>query len=60
MVMISPVSATRKPAPAETFRLRTVTVKPSGAPSFVGSSEKMYCVLAMQMGSLPKPSCVSC
>ena len=33
MVMISPVSATMKPAPAETFRLRTVTVKPSGAPS---------------------------
>mgnify|MGYP003303388829 CR=1 FL=1 len=32
MVMMSPVRATIKPAPAETFRLRTVTVKPSGAP----------------------------
>ena len=52
MVMISPVRATRKPAPAETLTLRTVTVKPFGAPSFVGSSEKDYCVLAMQMGIL--------
>ena len=33
MVMISPVRATMKPAPAETFRLRTVTSKPLGAPS---------------------------
>ena len=39
-------------APAETLTLRTVTVKPFGAPSFAGSSEKEYCVLAMQMGIL--------
>ena len=50
IVMMSPVSATMKPAPAETFRLRTVTVKPSGAPSSFGSSEKDYCVFAMQIG----------
>ena len=60
MVMMSPVSATMKPAPAETLRLRTVTVKPSGAPSSFWSSEKEYCVLAMQIGYSPKPSSVSC
>ena len=59
MVMISPVRATRKPAPADTFRFRTVTVKPRGAPSREGSSEKLYWVLAMQMGSSPNPSSVS-
>ena len=63
MVMMSPVRATRKPAPAETFRFRTVMVKPLGAPSRAGSSEKLYWVFAMQTGSLPKPrasSSVSC
>ena len=35
MVMISPVRATMKPAPAEILRLRTVTSKSVGAPSFV-------------------------
>ena len=59
MVMISPVRATRKPAPAETFRFRTVTVKPSGAPSRAGSSEKEYCVLATHTGILSKPRAVS-
>ena len=44
MVMMSPVRATMKPAPAETRRLRTVMVKFSGAPRFLGSSEKLYCV----------------
>ena len=34
MVMMSPVSATTKPAPADTFALRTVMRKPRGAPSF--------------------------
>ena len=53
MVMMSPVRATMKPAPAEILRLRTVTVKPVGAPSLVGSSVKEYWVLATQMGSLP-------
>ena len=56
--MMSPVSATMKPAPAETLTLRIVTVKCSGAPSFAASSEKLYCVLAMQTGRLPKPSAV--
>ena len=60
MVMMSPVRATMKPAPAETFRFRTVTVKPLGAPSRLASSEKLYWVLAMQMGRLPKPRSVSC
>ena len=47
------------PAPADTLTFFTVTVKPSGAPGFVGSSVKLYCVLAMQTGSPPKPSEVS-
>ena len=58
IVMISPVSATTKPAPAETFRFRTVTVNPSGAPSRAGSSEKEYCVFAVQTGSLSNPRAV--
>ena len=29
-------------SPAETFTLRTLTSKSSGAPSLVGSSEKLY------------------
>ena len=53
MVMISPVSATTKPAPADTFTLRTVTVKPSGRPSLDASSEREYWVLAMQTGRPP-------
>ena len=60
MVRISPVRATRKPAPAETLIFRTVTVKFSGAPRSLGSSEKEYWVLAMQMGYWPKPCSVSC
>ena len=60
MVIISPESATTNPAPALTLTLRMVSVKPSGAPSFCGSSEKDYCVLAMQTGILPQPSSVSC
>ena len=59
MVMMSPVSATMKPAPAETLSFRTVRVKPSGAPSFAGSSENEYCVFAMQTGREPKPSASS-
>ena len=53
MVMMSPVRTTTKPAPALTLTCLTVTVKSSGAPSFVGSSEKLYCVFAMQTGSFP-------
>ena len=39
MVMISPVRATRNPAPADTLILRTVTVKPVGAPQLVPESD---------------------
>ena len=55
MVMMSPVSATTKPAPADTFTLRTVMRKSRGAPSFFASSEKLYCVFAMHTGMPPKP-----
>ena len=60
MVMISPVSATMKPAPAEILRFLTVTSKSVGAPSFVWSSVKLYCVLATQIGQLPNPRASSC
>ena len=48
MRMMSPVSATRKPAPAASSKSRTETVKPFGLPSFAGSSEIEFCVFAMQ------------
>ena len=48
IVMMLPVSATMKPAPAATFTLRTVMRKCSGAPSLLASSVKEYWVLAMQ------------
>ena len=59
IVIISPVRTTTNPAPAEIFTFFIVTVKPLGAPSFVGSSEKDYCVFAIQTGSLSKPRAVS-
>ena len=59
IVSTSPVSATRKPAPADTVTLRTVTVKPAGAPSSAGSSDRLACVLAMHTGRPPKPSASS-
>ena len=59
MVMISPVRATMNPAPADTFRFRTVMVKSSGAPSRDASSLKDYWVFATQMGIFPYPSSVS-
>ena len=49
----------KKPAPADTLTFLTVTVKPSGAPSFVASSEKLYCVFAIHTGILSNPSSVS-
>ena len=60
MVMIEPVSATTKPAPADTFTWRTVMVKSRGAPSLVASSENEYWVLAMHTGMLPKPKASNC
>ena len=55
IVIISPVRTTIKPAPAESLTYLTVTLKFSGAPNFEASSEKLYCVLATQTGSLSKP-----
>ena len=50
MVMMVPVRATMKPAPAATLRLLMLTVKSFGAPIFFASSEKEYWVLAIQIG----------
>ena len=38
IVMMSPVSATMKPAPAETWTVRSATVKFSGAPGCAAAS----------------------
>ena len=59
IVIISPVRTTTKPAPADTLTFLMVTVKSVGAPSFVASSEKDYCVFAIHTGTLSKPSAVS-
>src|SRR2546423_3772974 len=53
MVMISPQIATTNSAPAESRTSRTVTMWPSGAPLISGLVEKLYWVLAMQIGRLP-------
>jgi len=50
MSIMLPAMGTRKPAPAERETSVMWSVQPVGAPSFFGSSEKEYCVLAMQMG----------
>ena len=55
IVMMEPVSATTKPAPAHTYASRTVRSNPSGRPSFFWSSDKEYWVFAMQTGRSPKP-----
>ena len=52
IVMISPASATTKPAPAEGVTSRMVIRNPAGRPSLVGSSEKEYWFFAMQTGVL--------
>ena len=46
MVITSPVRATTKPAPVLGTNSRMVMSKPEGAPRRLGSSEKLYCVLA--------------
>ena len=51
MVMMSPVKATMKPAPAETLSFLMVTVKSLGAPIRLALSEKDYWVLAIQIVS---------
>ena len=58
MRIIAPVMGTTKPAPAATSTSRTVRVKPVGRPSRVSSSDKLFWVLAMQMGKDPMPSAV--
>ena len=50
MVIMVPVRATMKPAPAATLRLLILTVKSFGVPIFLASSEKEYWVLAIQIG----------
>src|SRR4030095_10467185 len=55
MVMMSPQTATTNSAPADRRTSRTVTTWSVGAPLESGWVEKLYCVLAMQTGTLPKP-----
>ena len=56
MVIISPQTATTKPAPADNRTSRIGTICPVGAPSAAGSVEKLYCVFAMQTGRWPYPA----
>ena len=55
IVIISPVNATKNPAPIDGFNSRIVIVNPSGRPNNVGSSDNEYCVFAIQIGSLSHP-----
>ena len=55
IVCISPTSATRNPAPALGLSSLIGIIKPEGAPLALGSAENEYWVLAMQIGSRPKP-----
>ena len=48
-----PEEAQTKPAPAEIRTFCTWMTKPSGAPISCASSEKLYCVFAIQIGRLP-------
>ena len=59
MVMMSPVRATRNPAPADTLILRTVMVKPPGRPEGWRYREKGVLGLGHADGQEPKPSSVS-
>ncbi len=56
IVRISPVSGTRKPAPAAMRTSRTVMSKSRGRPTRFSSSDSERWVLAMQIGTSPKPS----
>src|SRR5262249_50495267 len=53
---MSPHSGTTQPAPVYARRSRTWSVKSSGAFSSVASADSDRCVLAMQIGSPPRPS----
>src|SRR5258708_8740780 len=48
-----PAITTTNPAPAESEALVTLSVQPAGAPRRFGSSDKQYCVLAIQTGNFP-------
>ncbi len=56
MVMISPQIATTNSAPADRRTSRTLTAWPSGAPLVSGLVEKLYWVLATQIGTGRSPS----
>ena len=60
IVIILPVIATMKPAPA--FRIISLTVILNGSSHcrFFGSSENEYCVFAIQIGKFPKPKSFIC
>ena len=53
MSIMLPEITTTKPAPAESDAFVTFRVQPVGAPRRLGSSDKEYCVFAMQTGSFP-------
>src|SRR5215207_10620599 len=53
MVMMSPQTTTMNSAPAARRTSRIGTTWSTGAPFRLGSVEKEYCVLAMQIGNLP-------
>ena len=55
MVMISPQITTRNSAPPDSRISRIGTTWPDGAPLRLGSVEKLYWVLATQIGKWPKP-----
>src|SRR6266481_4771438 len=53
MSIMLPEITTTNPAAAESEALVTLSVQPVGAPRRFGSSDKEYCVLAMQTGNFP-------
>ena len=55
ITITSPVRHTRNPAPLATRISVTLIVKPVGAPSNAGLSDKEYCVLAIHTGKLSRP-----
>src|SRR5216683_315398 len=55
-----PAITTTNPAPAESEALVTLSVQTAGAPRRLGSSDKEYCVLAMQTGNFAWPQSVNC
>ena len=57
IVIISPVKTTINSAPNDNRISRTGKVNPVGAHFCCGSEEKLYWVLAIQIGKCPYPSC---